>query len=96
MNTIKIRSAKDKQTEDIDYNDGFGYEEDDDGDLYPTDLQIDLQDEVDSTIQYAVHNIVRRYQEAASIGDIDIEHDIHKITNIRNVIEKEYKLPEVY
>lgn len=81
---------------DVTYRNGYGYEDDGDGGLEPTNHQIQLQDEVDGAIQSAVDTMASFYSEAADVGEFATDHDIGKLTEIRELIESLYGMPDIY
>lgn len=76
---------------------GYGHENEE-----PTDLQIDLQDQIDGTIAEAVTTLIDVYFESVETVDgsdmnvPEYEHDINKLTQIRELIEELYGLPDAY
>lgn len=62
----------------------------------PTDAQTNLQDEIDGAIQ-ALFDTMRELYANASGKDIpEVEHDISKLTDIREKVEQLLELPDVY
>jgi hypothetical protein len=73
-------------------DDELGYFEDGE----PTNAQIELQDQIDSLIEEFVENMRRIYNSATYQHTPVFEHDIKKITAIRETFEVEYGLPDIY
>lgn len=62
----------------------------------PTDTQIDLQDEIDSTIYDFMSTMNRIYMEATGQPVKELDWDIAKATEIRYLVEKLLNLPDIY
>ena len=78
------------------YKECYGYKQVGEDETEPTNRQTDLQDRVDNAIQYMVETIVIQYEAGAENVNADVSWDIGKITEIRQLVERLYGLPEVY
>lgn len=78
------------------YQNGFGYVPEED-DMVPTNRQLELQDSIDNAIAVAVQSLMSCSRTALE-GVIvpEYEHDIYKLTQIRELIQDLYNIPEAY
>jgi hypothetical protein len=62
----------------------------------PTDAQLRLQDNIDNAVQQLFDEMRVIYNDASGQEIAEIEHDISKITEIREMVESLLGLPDVY
>lgn len=88
---IQILPKKVRSSEPIVYTNGYGYDE-----VGPKDNHIELQDNIDNSIAKTVNTIRHEYALATDVEYPEYEHDINKLTQIRELIQDLYNLDEVY
>lgn len=62
----------------------------------PTDAQLELQDEIDNTVSEFFNSMIDIYNRAGETTIAEFEHDIQKITEVREETEKLLGLPDIY
>lgn len=90
-----------KNEKEIIYEEGYGYykegEDQFEEEGTPKDLQIDLQNDIDENIFFLMQKMQQLYAQACKeVDEKEIHWDIHKITMVRQELQKQLNLPDVY
>lgn len=62
----------------------------------PTDAQLALQDTIDNSIQVLFDKMRGIYNDASGQAIPEVEHDIDKLSQVRELVESLLELPDIY
>lgn len=62
----------------------------------PSEEQIQTQDEIDGNVQELFDSMRDIYSRSSGVEIPEVEHDIYKLTRVRELVEELLGLPDVY
>lgn len=62
----------------------------------PSDEQLEIQDEIDGNVQELFDSMRDIYSRSSGTEIPEVEHDIYKLTRVRELVEELLGLPDIY